>query len=96
MTVEELVQMEVTPEKVVIKEEVLVSAPIQIQNAEAPGPQVQSTTLAQKKPKAPFTPLSELSKVATTETATMQKPKAKVTIHGPEDPMDALLCEGCQ
>jgi ribonucleoside-diphosphate reductase alpha chain len=94
--VEELIEMQIAPEQVIIKEEVLVSAPIQTPKAETPGRAFQPTNTSQKKQKAAFTPLSELSKVATTETATMEKPKPKVTIHGPEDPMDALLCEGCQ
>jgi ribonucleoside-diphosphate reductase alpha chain len=48
---------------------------------------------APKKQKAPFAPLSELAKVATNAPAPRVN---KVVIHGPEDPMDALLCEGCQ
>lgn len=27
---------------------------------------------------------------------TAELPKAKITVHGPEDPQDALLCDGCQ
>ena len=47
-----------------------------------------SAPIAPVKEKRPFAPLSELAKIA--------KVEPQVTIHAPEDPQDALLCEGCQ
>ncbi len=55
-------------------------------------------------PVAAVAPVAEI-KVATEQlqptqvvqaVAAAQQPKPKVTIHGPEDPQDALLCESCQ
>ena len=80
-------------EKVTIVEEVVTvaqAAPVAEMKAAASAPEPI------KKQKAAFTPLSELSQVAKPLPATAPAPKQKVTIHGPEDPMDALLCEGCQ
>ncbi len=50
------------------------------------------------RPKQQYVPLSEMGKVATPAPVAPvpNRPKAKVVVHGPEDPMDALLCDGCQ
>lgn len=45
------------------------------------------------KTKAQYVPLSEMAKVAP---VAPPPNRPKVVVHGPEDPMDALLCEGCQ
>ncbi len=87
----ETISVQVGEEKVTITEEIAVVTPVQ-------SPKIQSSVTSNqvtsvKKQKAPFTPLSELKSVAT---AVQSQPKTKVTIHGPEDPMDALLCDGCQ
>ena len=82
-------------EKITLVEEFATVSPAQVPNRDVQETQtVQSANM--KKQRAPFAPLSELNSVVSTTTATQPKPKSKVVIHGPEDPMDALLCEGCQ
>ncbi len=45
------------------------------------------------KTKASYMPLSEMAKA---KPVAPPPTRAKVVVHGPEDPMDALLCDGCQ
>ncbi len=47
----------------------------------------------QAKTKASYMPLSEMAKA---KPVAPPPNRAKVVVHGPEDPMDALLCDGCQ
>lgn len=53
--------------------------------AQAPEPKPEPAT----QPEAPVIKVAEAVALA-------QNPKPKVTIHGPVDPQDALLCESCQ
>lgn len=57
----------------------------------APAPAVE-------KPKAQYVPLSEMNKMQppATKAEAPARPRPTVVVHGPEDPMDALLCDGCQ
>ncbi len=47
------------------------------------------------KQKTQYVPLSEMT-VMKPVAPVPNRPKPQVVVHGPEDPMDALLCEGCQ
>jgi ribonucleoside-diphosphate reductase alpha chain len=92
----------VTPDPEAIPSPVTVETPVTVvaetpvvETAKAKEEPVQQKPQLEKR-KAAFAPLSELAKVAgTTQTAEV-KPKPKVVVHGPVDPNDALLCEGCQ
>lgn len=52
-----------------------------------------ATTTQPIKTKATYIPLSEIAKV---KPVAPPPSRSKVVVHGPEDPMDALLCDGCQ
>lgn len=52
-----------------------------------------ATTTQPVKTKATYVPLSEMAKA---KPIAPPPSRPKVVVHGPEDPMDALLCDGCQ
>jgi ribonucleoside-diphosphate reductase alpha chain len=92
---EKQVEVESVPSPVSIPTPVL--AQVAEETVEAPkAKEVEAPKAQLEKRKAAFAPLSELAKVAGAVQTTDVKPKSKVVVHGPVDPNDALLCEGCQ
>jgi hypothetical protein len=81
--VEQVVLPDQKPEVVVVDEVVE-----EVVKNEAPQTVVNNTT----------SPVSPISASATMPPVDMQKRRMQdeLVIHGPVDPMDALLCEGCQ
>jgi ribonucleoside-diphosphate reductase alpha chain len=101
VVVEETIKIETTeptPSPVEVVATVAVAAsPVAevVKVSEVEAAPVQAKPVLEKR-KAAFAPLSELAKVAGTAQTIETKPKPKVVVHGPVDPNDALLCEGCQ
>jgi ribonucleoside-diphosphate reductase alpha chain len=98
--------IETTPEAVIEIRETEIIQPIAVavspitEVMKEPSKEVKQEQPKQSKPA--YVPLSEIKHVASIGdmspklSTVAPPPKSKVVIHGPEDPMDALLCEGCQ